>query len=154
MKKVFLILLIGLFSLNSCMTRKKVYTGKNIHQKAIGKTKNEILRTYGVPDRVIDDGLDGTVLIFEKKYFTTTSKSSSRYSDVLEENSVTDYSKTTEEKEYLYLFLDKNNVVYDYKSNYGDDYYVEKKLNKTMTVIVILPTLFPIIMLLLSATLS
>lgn len=52
----------------------------------MGHNKNEILRTYGVPDRITDDGAGGSILVYEKYTQTTITNASSgtygRYSNV------------------------------------------------------------------------
>jgi len=42
----------------------------------MGHNKNEILRTYGVPDRITDDGAGGSILVYEKYTQTTITNAS------------------------------------------------------------------------------
>jgi hypothetical protein len=142
--------------LTSCYTTSYTYRG-NIHQQAIGKTKNEILRDdkYGVPDRTTDDGANGTVLVYERFTQTTvTNMGGSSYgrsstlgaaiygnggiigrTDTRSNSyfSMSGISQTSLDKTFCHLFLDKNNVVYDFKTNYGALYNSSKCFHKTLT---------------------
>jgi hypothetical protein len=146
------ILLIAVtLSLTSCYS---TYTSSkflgNTYQSGVGKSKNEILRTYGVPDRTSEDGAGGEVLIYEKITQTTVSNSSSetygagkavgaagynRYGTAVgvgenrtaattSGNSVT---KTSNEKTFVNFFVNKDGVVYDYKANCGNNYEYTKQ---------------------------
>ncbi|MBK9460690.1 MAG: hypothetical protein IPN94_14995 [Sphingobacteriales bacterium] len=63
MKKVkFILVIVSAILFQSCYTTRYTYVG-NVLDDAIGKDKNQILRIYGVPDRTMDDGKGGTLLI-------------------------------------------------------------------------------------------
>lgn len=127
----------------SCYSTKPLYTG-NVHSQALGKTKNQILRTYGLPQRTESDGANGSVLVYEKSVETTVTNvgtNSSLYSGtnsgaiynsggiiagsrtranvVGNTNAVT---RRSVDVQYCYLFLDSALKVYDFKSNYGAEY--------------------------------
>lgn len=146
------------FTLTSCYSTYSSQTYKgNVHQEAIGKSKNEILRSYGIPDRTTDDGQGGTVLIYEKVTQTTVvntggvnySQSQSVGGAIYNSQGVLGasqtqsgsvsqgygYSQTSQNKTFCNLFLDEKNNVYDFKSNYGalfdTKYY--RCFNKTNT---------------------
>jgi hypothetical protein len=132
--------LMALASLTSCYSTFYTYTG-NSHAEFVGKTKNEILRTYGVPDKTSDDGNGGTILAYERQTLTTITNntsnayaaaktygaavynnagiigaSSGRYGYTENSNGI---SETTLNKTYCYFYINKDNVAYDFKSNYG-----------------------------------
>ena len=138
----------------SCYTTYSTYKG-NIHESTIGKTKNEILRSYGIPEKTEDDGAGGSVLVFEKITQTTITNSNTQTYDRSRSNGSAVYgnkgiiqvnqkqggqisntdviTQTTTNKDYCYIFLDPQNVVYDFKSNYGAQYDYNKCFNKTLT---------------------
>jgi len=71
-KIMVVLILFATLTLSSCYTTYSTTTYKgNAHQESIGKSKNEILRSYGIPDRTMDDGDGGSVLIYEKVTQTT-----------------------------------------------------------------------------------
>jgi len=138
-----LIALLTLTSITSCYSTFYTYTG-NSHSTYVGKTKNEILRTYGMPDKTSDDGNGGTILAYEKQTLTTISNNttnayaasktlgaavynnsgivaatSGRYGYSESSNGI---SETTINKTYCYFYINKDNVAYDFKSNYGAQY--------------------------------
>jgi hypothetical protein len=121
----------------------------NTYQSGVGKSKNEILRTYGVPDRSSEDGAGGEVLIYEKitqttvsnsnsqsygaskaagaagynKYGTAVGVGESRSASTTNGNSIT---QTSNEKTFVNYFVNKDGIVYDYKANCGDNYEYSK----------------------------
>jgi hypothetical protein len=144
----------SLLLLTSCYSTSYIYKG-NIHQEAVGKSKNEILRSYGVPDRTTDDGANGTVLVYEKFTETTvTNVGASSYgrsstlggaiygnggiiggSETRSRSyySMNGISQTSTDKTYCYLFLNPNNIVYDFKTNYGGLYDSKRCFDKLLT---------------------
>jgi hypothetical protein len=154
-KKSLLLAITALCTLlSSCYSVYPVYKG-NVHQSAISQTKNQILRTYGVPGRTSDDGLGGTILVYERSTMTTISNSNSAAygrsasvgAAVYGSNGVigasqtqagaisltNGISQTSLFTEYCYLFLNKDNVVYDFKTNYGALYDYRKCYDKVST---------------------
>lgn len=156
MKYIFVILL--LVSLSSCYTIRHTYSG-NTHQQCIGKSKNEILRIYGAPERIQDDGAGGSILVYEQLILTTFStanaagydrgatvgvdiynmggKIDASDSGAVQGSSINDISQTSINKPNCMIFVNANNVVYDFKSNYGAFYKKTKKLNKTLTFVTV-----------------
>ena len=140
--------------MSSCYTTYSVYKG-NVHQQAIGQSKNEILRSYGVPENIMDDGAGGIILVYEKYTQTTTTNSATgsygsssttgggiygngrvvgeQQTKVGAVSSSNEISQTSTSKTYCYLFLDSNNIVYDYKTNYGSLYDYNQCFNKKET---------------------
>lgn len=151
--------------LTGCYTTysTQTYIG-NSHQEAIGKSKNEILRSYGVPDKTTDDGQGGTILIYEKITETTVvntvgvSQSSGSVvynsqgalgaSQSRAGNISQGYgrSETTQNKTFCNLFLDNSGKVYDFKSNYGALYETQysRCFNKTNTWMLVGASVFTI----------
>jgi hypothetical protein len=105
--------------LSSCYNKFYTYAG-NTHQQTIGHSKNEILRSYGVPNQVTDDGAGGSVMVYEK--YTQTTVGASVYGN----GGIIGASQTSSDKLYCYLFLNQSNTVYDFKSNYGAQYDYNK----------------------------
>jgi hypothetical protein len=142
MWKLLLLFMAVFFS--SCYSTGYLYKD-TVHKKAIGRTKNEILRAnyYGVPDRTMDDGAGGSILIYETTVLTTTTNGEALgYSEwkgaenkIYNRNGMvsSSVSKTVLDKEFCHLFLDSVNVVYDFKSNYGNIYDTYKCFNKRKT---------------------
>lgn len=140
--------------LTSCYTRYYTYEG-NVHQKSIGKTKNEILRLYGMPNQITNDGNGGSVLVYEKYTQTTVSNigntsyaGSTTYGGVVYNNnsilggsrtnsmgvsSTRGISQTSTNKTYCNLFLNSDNIVYDFKTNYGEMYVTNRCFDRTLT---------------------
>jgi hypothetical protein len=143
----------------SCVSTKQVYTG-NIHQQDIGKSKNDILRTYGAPDRIISDGRSGEMLIYEKVTEVTQSRfnsatygesSSSGYGVygngvyagrvysragiITRGNALTEKYNS---KVFLNLFVDNKGIVYDFKTNQGSQYKYTDCLNKPLSLFVVI----------------
>ena len=147
----FVFLGVCFLTLTSCYTTQfsyeTTYVG-NIYKEALGKSKNEILRIYGVPDRSTDDGAGGEVLIYEKFTQTTTSSSNSSsyggsntyggavygnnaavgavYNRNGQVSSGNARSQTTVNKAFLNLFIDKSGNVYDFKASESGDRYNTK----------------------------
>ena len=150
------LIFIGLTLLTSCYSTYYTYKG-NVHQQSIGQNKNQILRTYGVPDNTTDDGAGGSVLVYEKYTQTTTTNvnsgsygRSSTLAGAIYGNggiiggsqtqagsitSTNGISQTSTSKTFCYLFLDTNNIVYDFKTNYGAQYDRNRCFNGTLTLL-------------------
>ena len=141
----FLLLMLVCVVMTSCWTVQSVtvtdipekYIG-NAFDDLVGMTKAEVLEDMSVPDRTMDDGLGGEVLIYEKKeqvskttgysaasattrpvtnYWTgQTSLQSSGY------NSMNSSTVTQENKEYVNVFIDANSTCYKVDANIGDIY--------------------------------
>lgn len=159
MKYQFIIfLLVTLFSLSSCYTTRHTYSG-NIHEQCIGKSKNEILRIYGTPERIQDDGAGGSILVYEQLIITTFSiaiaddydssaivgvdiynmggKIDACLTGAVQGSSMNEINQTSINKPNCKIFVNAHNVVYDFKSNYGALYKTTKKLKKTLTCVTV-----------------
>ena len=150
--KFLLLMLVGV-TMTSCWTVQSVtvtdipekYIG-NAFDELVGMTKAEILEDMSIPDRTMDDGLGGEVLIYEKKeqvtktsgYVTTSSTtnvntkpvtnawtgqtslaSTGRTSTTTGQHST---SVTKEHKDYVNVFINTNGVCYKVDTNIGDMY--------------------------------
>lgn len=141
----FLLLMLVSIVMTSCWTVRSVtvtdipeqYVG-NKYDALVGMSKAQVLAEMSVPDRTMDDGLGGEVLIYEKKeqvstttgysaasattkpvtnYWTgQTSLQSSGY------NSMNSSTVTQENKEYVNVFIDANSTCYKVDANIGDIY--------------------------------
>jgi hypothetical protein len=115
----------------------------NILDRFIGKSKNEILMQFGPADKISDDGNGGTILSYEtfineqielSNYNTNIRDRTSISNDVnpirvqSRTSANTQGSKNTfavNHKNYKYIFLDKNEKMYSYKTNIGEIYLEE-----------------------------
>src|SRR5690606_38992360 len=136
----FALFLMSFITLQSCYVTSYTYVG-NVLDDMIGMNKNQILRSIGVPERTMDDGNGGEILIYEN-FSQTTLSSASAYGtgesntksnltfgyNSIYGNSNTrtsaniksyGYSKTFTTKTYRNIYIDKNNIVYDYQTNFG-----------------------------------
>lgn len=138
--------------MTSCWTVQSVtvtdipekYIG-NAFDDLVGMTKAEVLEDMSVPDRTMDDGLGGEILVYEKKEqvtkttgrVTTSSttintkpvtnawtgetslSSTGRTSTTNTQNST---SVTQEHKDYVNVFINTNGVCYKVDTNIGDLY--------------------------------
>lgn len=156
MKYIIVILL--LVSLSSCYTTRHTYSG-NTHEQCIGKSESEILRIYGVPARIQDDGAGGSILVYEQLILTSFSTANAAGygrgatvgvdiynmggkidacdSGAVQGSSMNEISQTLINKPNCMIFVNAHNVVYDFKSNYGALYKTTKKLNKTLTFVTV-----------------
>lgn len=114
-----------------------------------GKTVNEIMREMSVPNREMEDGAGGKILIYEDIKFVTTSSNthsthstsasygtavagynyrgnpqvnSNAYGSSSTTNTDRGKSVSEEQKKYVNFFINPNGVCYDVKANYGDLY--------------------------------
>ena len=150
--KFLLLMLVGV-TMTSCWVTKTItvtdipekYIG-NAFDELVGMTKAEVLEDMSIPDRTMDDGLGGEVLIYEKKeqvtktsgYVTTSSTtnvntkpvtnawtgqtslaSTGRTSTTTGQHST---SVTEEHKDYVNVFINANGVCYKVDTNIGDMY--------------------------------
>ena len=136
-----LILMLGCM-MTSCYTTFSVsktvtpaHYATNDFDHLVGKTKPEILSIMSVPDRIIEDGLGGEILIYEKKEQVTrtsgtqTSKSNTNvthtphtgvdgdnyvksHGSTTTTNNINSTSVTTEYKDYVNAFIGTDGVCY------------------------------------------
>ena len=148
-------LLIALsFFTTSCYTTRYTFSG-NVHQQRIGQSKNNLLRDYGAPDRVTEDGAGGQILVYENfGQFTSTSASAASYGRsatsgaaiygngavvAASQGSNAQYatgnslSRTVQTKEYANFFVNNQNMVYDVKANTGDKFSTSRCFNPGKT---------------------
>lgn len=153
-KYLFFITASYLLTLSSCYSTKYNYTG-NVHEQAVGKSKNEILRLYGIPDKTEDDGDGGKILAYEK-YTQTTRTNAGAYNygnsstvggaiygngGILgatdtRSGSISQFgsvSQSSVDKQFCYLFLNNKGICYDFKSNYGAKYSSYSCFDKVLT---------------------
>lgn len=155
MKKIFYaLLLVLLFGSCSPLQYSSYFTYEgNEHASALGKSKNELLRTYGVPDQTVDDdGAGGYIMCWEKVSVNTksgaTSSAYGTYSAgaVYNSNGLVSSgqsaavssaygtSSTTVDKDFVYLYMNGDNVCYDFKTNIGAIYSKHYCLDKGTTI--------------------
>ena len=155
MKKVkFILVIVSAILFQSCYTTRYTYVG-NVLDDATGKDKNQILRIYGVPDRTMDDGKGGTLLIYENFSQTTISSASAYgqgnsqsrgsvtygYGNIYGNSSTNSsakvnaygVSRTYNTKTYSNIYLNSENIAYDFQTNFGGKYDSNRCLNKGLT---------------------
>lgn len=112
----------------SCTSAVKTYvvSKEKDYQKAfIGASHNEIVSAFGAPDRQTSDGAGGTILIYERTTTSTTSDSQAAAYNVNYYNKtytpgVHSNSTTTQNTSYVHLFIDKDGVCYNVRSNHQE----------------------------------
>ena len=99
-----------------CMTSCYTFTYTTVDptlelQEAwVGKTYNEIVRTYGAPNRTTPDGTGGSILIYEK----ITALTEAGYTNVnVLSGTGTPATRTTTSTSSIQFFVDANNSCYD-----------------------------------------
>ena len=155
MKRLTIIIFASLsFFLTSCYTTRYTYSG-NVLDNVIGNNKNDILRTYGVPERTMDDGKGGSILIYEQFSQTTISNANvESYAKGSTSGAViygygaafgvsstqskqstyaSGYSQTFNTKSYRNIYLNQNNIAYDFQTNFGAKYNSSRCLSKGLT---------------------
>lgn len=101
----------------------KVSKEKDYQEAFIGASHNEIVSAFGAPDRETSDGAGGTILIYERTTTSTTSDSQAAAYNVNYFNKtytpgVHSNSTTTQNTSYVHIFIDKDGVCYNVKSNH------------------------------------
>ncbi len=123
-----------------CMTSCYTYTYTTVDptlelQEAwVGKTYNEIVRTYGAPNRTTPDGTGGSILIYEK----TTALTEAGYTNVnVLSGKGTPATRTTTSTSSIQFFVDANNSCYDARTT-QKPYQVKgnKEFDRRSTIIV------------------
>lgn len=85
----------------------------------IGMTANDIIMTYGAPDREASDGSDGTMLIYED--FKTVRNSTSKTETIGHIDP--EHVKTSTESKvryYIEFFIDSQKVCYHVRTNLSE----------------------------------
>lgn len=107
--KRFLILSLAVLALSSCSTALKyISLEQSYNETWTGRSHADIVTTYGAPDRVESDGLDGSILVYET--ITTVSEMRERIDGVYNET-------VTSEKEFTHFFIGSDSRCYAVKSN-------------------------------------
>ena len=82
---------------------------EELTQRWAGKEYSDIVQAYSAPDRIVPDGKDGSILVYE-----TISTSMSTSKSLMFDN----YSTTVkEDKEYMHFFLNPEGFCYLVKTN-------------------------------------
>ena len=111
--KRFLYLLISLFAISSCGVLRNYPLEQEYNEVWKGKTYNEIVMSFGAPDRVESDGNGGKILVYEEFDTTTTTDVDTHFG-----NFDPDYTtKVRTSKTYTHFFISSDNSCYHVKSN-------------------------------------
>lgn len=111
--KRFLYLLISLIALSSCGVLKNYPLEQEYNEVWKGKTYNEIVMSFGAPDRVESDGNGGKILVYEEFDTTTTTDVDTHFG-----NFDPDYTtKVRTSKTYTHFFISSDYSCYHVKSN-------------------------------------
>lgn len=107
MKKIFGIIL-AMSLLNSCMIYNEIQTEPWEKTICLGHTYEEIIRAKGTPNRIIPNGTDGQILIYE----TYRSEGDTYYNGY-------GYASTTMEqkRDYVEVYMNGTGKCYDVKTN-------------------------------------
>ncbi len=113
--------------LTACYTTQYIALEPQYNEIWKGKTKAEILRTFGVADRIESDGEGGSILVYEKYSVTTQSSSTgsgkataynNTYNNSVYVNSrAQNYTRTTENRNYKEFFINKDDICYHVRTN-------------------------------------
>lgn len=101
-----------LFCMTSCytFTYTTVDPTLELQEAWVGKSYNEIVRTFGAPNRTTPDGTGGSILIYEK----TTALTEAGYTNVnIWSGEGTPATRTTTSTSSVQFFVDANNSCYD-----------------------------------------
>ena len=104
---------------NSCAEWKSMMTDAKSQTRWIGMTANDIIMTYGAPDREASDGSDGTMLIYED--FKTVRNSTSKTETIGHIDP--EHVKTSTESKvryYIEFFIDSQKVCYHVRTNLSE----------------------------------
>ena len=108
MKRI-LVILFAVLAFSSCSTAVKyISLEQSYNDQWVGRSHADIVTTYGAPDRVESDGLDGKILVYET--ITMVSESREKFSGVYD-----NVSKS--EKEFTHFFVGADNRCYTVKTN-------------------------------------
>lgn len=122
MRNRYLIILLGsiLFLLNACgPTTQTVSMHAEYANIYVGRTYNEILLALGAPDRETSDGADGNILIYEETVAYTVTKATKENVNIYSGSYVPGArSQTTTSTSYLHLFMNKDRICYNIKTNH------------------------------------
>lgn len=111
--KRFLYLLISLFAISSCGVLKNYPLEQEYNEVWKGKSHNEVVISFGAPDRVESDGNGGKILVYEQFSTTTTTDVDTHFG-----NFDPDYTtKVRTSKSYTHFFINSDNSCYHVKSN-------------------------------------
>lgn len=100
----------------SCGTARQLPTEEEeLTQTWTGKEYNDIVQSFGAPDRVATDGKDGSILIYED--FSSVVESDTRQQDSVFGPRVTTTITNKNEKEYTHFFLNPEGFCYLVKTN-------------------------------------
>lgn len=91
------VLLIAILILSSCSSSK--VTG----DKLVGKTKQNLIKTWGTPIRVFDNNTDGQILVYADQIYDESNRHDSREAG-------SSYWK------YTYMYVDKNGKVSSFRN--------------------------------------
>jgi len=105
---------VALIAAVSCSETVYAPIENSLNAAWVGKTRADVIRSYGAPDRESSDGENGMILIYERG--VEQSYASSRHG--VFESDFPDYNVTTYyEKDYTHFYVNEQNSVYLVKSN-------------------------------------
>lgn len=109
------------FLFNSCSGLKAMMADAEARSveyqtRWIGRTANDIIMTYGAPDRETTDGSDGTILIYEDLKTVRNSTSQTETVGHIDPKHVKTTSESRE-RYYIEFFIDSQKVCYHVRTN-------------------------------------
>jgi len=109
----FCIVATVLAAMTSCGTAKRIEQlpteEEEMTQRWAGKEYSDIVQSYGAPDRIVPDGKDGSILVYEDVSTVMETEKSLVFDD---------YTTTVKkEKQYTHFFLNPEGFCYLVKTN-------------------------------------
>lgn len=104
-------------SVTSCRTYYSASMQPEYQSRFVGATYQQIVNSLGMPTRTQSDGAGGTILAYEN---TTYNSIQTAYNVNHVTGTYTPGSRTTQNTSYVYLYMNKNNVCYNVKTNHRE----------------------------------
>lgn len=124
LSKLSILMVISCLFTSCTVTRTYAVSKEKDYKEAfVGAKHNDIVSAFGAPDRQTSDGAGGTILIYERTTTNTTTDSQAAAYNVNYYNrtytpGVHSNTTTTQNTSYIHIFVDKDGVCYNVKTNH------------------------------------
>ena len=124
LSKLSIVMVISCLFTSCTVTRTYAVSKEKDYKEAfVGVKHNDIVSAFGAPDRQTSDGAGGTILIYERTTTNTTTDSQAAAYNVNYYNrtytpGVHSNTTTTQNTSYIHIFVDKDGVCYNVKTNH------------------------------------
>lgn len=109
----FCIVATVLAAMTSCGTARRYEklptVEEELTQRWAGKEYSDIVQEYGAPDRIVPDGKDGSIIVYENVSTVLKTEKSLSFDDYT--------TKISEEKQFMHFFLNPEGFCYLVKTN-------------------------------------